>query len=275
MRFLDRPHEPDLFLRIAEPPIVRARLLFIHASLVHSEYYVPIAAEFARHGIETWLPDLRGHGWSGGTRGHTRDWHEPIDDVVFVWRAMKATGPKPMSLIGGESYGALLSYWAVRAHGLDPDGALFLSPAFGLNFHVSELTGWLLTHLAWPIAGRVRPPLRLPVEGVTEDPAIRRIFERDPSCKRRYTLGFLLHLLATQDRVPKPDTDWRTKTLSLLSAHDPITNNDVSRAVFGENPEVTWRVSETGLHSIVADRPDWVVGQFVAWLRQWAPLFLA
>jgi alpha-beta hydrolase superfamily lysophospholipase len=54
---------------VVRPHITRERLLF---STVYSDYYLSLALRLARHGIETWLPDLRGHGHSAGQRGHTR-----------------------------------------------------------------------------------------------------------------------------------------------------------------------------------------------------------
>jgi alpha-beta hydrolase superfamily lysophospholipase len=266
-RFLDRPNAPDLFVRIVRPAAPAARLLFVHASLVHSEYYLPLASQLARFGIETWLPDLRGHGRSAGTRGHTQDWREPVQDVDAVWQAMQAAGPVPLKLAGGESYGAFVTYCAIRFGGLAPDGAVFLSPAFGLHFHPSPLAWWLLTRGAWPAAGRVRPLLALPVGDVAADPAVRRMIDRDPLCNRRYTLGFLLHLLWMQRRVPKPDPDWRTPTLVLLSEGDPVVDNAATRAVFADNAVVAARVGGTGHHSLVADHSAWVVEALAEWIR--------
>ncbi len=266
LRFLDRPDAPDLFLRIVRPAAPSVRLLFMHASLVHSEYYLPFAAQLARFGIETWLPDLRGHGRSAGTRGHTQAWRDPVQDVAAAWRAMCAEGPPALSLAGGESYGAFVTYCAIRSGDIAPDAAVFLSPAFGLHFHPSRLTWSLLSRLAWPAAGWVRPLLALPVGKVADNAAVRRMIDRDPLCNRRYTLGFLLHLLAAQRRVPVPDLDWRTRTLLLLSAEDPIVDNGASRAVFAGNAAVVSAVGTTGFHSLVADESPWLVEHLTQWI---------
>jgi len=269
--FLDRANEPDLFVRVVKPSALRARLLFTHASLVHSEYYLPMAVRLAEAGIECWLPDLRGHGRSGGSRGHTRAWSEPVRDVVAVFEAMRAAGPCPLLLTGGESYGALLTYDAIRSGAIVCDGVALLSPAFGLHFHPSPVTWWLLTRLAWPWAGRVRPLAPLTFSGVTEDPMVRRYIERDKLCNRHYSLGFLLHMMTAQKRVPHPDRDWTVATLLLLSAHDPITDNAVTQSVFAASPDVTCHVSEAGLHSLVADHPDWVVDRLLDWAETLKP----
>ena len=266
VHYLRHDDGPDLFVRVVRPPSAHTRLLFVHASLVHSEYYLPLAFGLAMHGVETWLPDLRGHGRSGGTRGHTRDWFDPVRDVTAVWAAMQERGRATRTFLGGESYGALTSYLAIRSRNVDPDGAVFLSPAFGLHFRPSPLLWWLLTRCAWPVAGWVRPLRRLPVEGVTRSATVRRIIESDPLCNRRYTLGFLLHLMATQRRVPHPDPDWQLPSLLVTSSGDPITDNTASRDVLGSSSAVTWHECAGSLHSLVADDPDTVVGIVIAWL---------
>ena len=272
VRFLDRPDAPDLFVRIVKPAAPRVRLLFTHASLVHSEYYLPLAVRLARFGIETWLPDLRGHGRSTGVRGHTQAWRDPVQDVAAAWRAMCAAGPAALNLAGGESYGAFVTYCAIRSGDMAPDGAVLASPAFGLHFHPSRLTWLVLSRAAWPAAGWVRPLRALPVGKVAENEDVRRMIDRDPLCNRRYTLGFLLHLLAAQRRVPVPDPDWRTRTLLCLSADDPIVDNGASRAVFAGNAAVASVVGATGFHSLVADESPWLVEHLTKWIDTLKPV---
>lgn len=59
VRFVRAPGHPPLFVRQVTPKAARARLLFLHGSLVHSEYDLPWALALAFAGFEVWLPDLR------------------------------------------------------------------------------------------------------------------------------------------------------------------------------------------------------------------------
>ncbi len=263
--FLDRPGEPDLFLRRVRPPEPRARLLLLHASLVHSEYYVPFALRLAALGIESWLPDLRGHGRSAGPRGYTRSWSEALADAEWTFAAMTRDTDLP-AWAGGESYGGLLAYSAVKAGLLHPSACVFLSPAFGIFYRPSPTVWWLLERIGLPAFGRLRPLRALPAEGITEDPAVGRAFQRDPLCNRRYTLAFLLQMMVEQRRLKFPDPDWDIQTLMLLSGGDPITDNAVSRGIFAGNQAVEVREAKGGLHSLVADKPAWAAAQIGAWL---------
>jgi len=263
--FMDRPGAPDLFLRRVRPPKPQARLMLLHASLVHSEYYVPFALRLAALGIESWLPDLRGHGRSAGSRGYTRSWRESLMDAEWTFAAMRRDTDLP-AWAGGESYGGLVAYSAVKAGLIAPSACLFLSPAFGIYYRPSRSTWWVLRNIGLPVFGRLRPLRALPAEGITEDPAVGRAFARDPMCNRRYTLAFLLRMMVEQRSLTVPDPTWRIPSLVLLSQGDPITDNAVSRGLFAGNRLVEVREAEGGLHSLVADKPAWAAGQVADWL---------
>jgi alpha-beta hydrolase superfamily lysophospholipase len=239
--------------------------MLLHASLVHSEYYVPFAVRLAAYGVESWLPDLRGHGRSAGVRGHSRTWDEVLSDVGWTFAAMTRDSDLP-AIAGGESYGALLAYSAVKRGLITPGACLFMSPAFGIFYRPSPAVWWLLRQVGLPVLGHLRPLRTLPAEGITRDPAIARALARDPLCNRRYTLGFLLRMMIEQHSLDLPDQSWTTPALVLLSEEDPITDNDVSRALFAENPAVQVRSASGGLHSLVADQPLWAASEVGRWL---------
>ena len=268
--FLDRPHAPDLFVRRVRPSVPRARLLLLHASLVHSEYYVPFALHLAALGIETWLPDLRGHGRSAGERGYTRTWADAVEDAKWSFEAMAAGADVPV-WAGGESYGALVAYTATRSGAIDPAACLFLSPAFSIFYRPSARVWWLLRQVGLPVFGRVRPLHALTAAGITLDPAVARALARDRLCNRRYTLAFLLRMMVEQRGLEVPDNSWRTPSLVLLSEGDPITDNKVSRAMFDGNPAVEVRSTAGALHSLVADQPRWAAAQVADWLAGGGP----
>ncbi len=267
--FLDRPHAPDLFLRRVRPPEPIARLLLLHASLVHSEYYVPFALRLAALGIETWLPDLRGHGRSAGERGHTRTWADAVADARTSFAAMAEDAEVPL-WAGGESYGALVAYSAAHVGAIDPAACLLLSPAFSIFYKPSARVWWLLRQVGLPVFGRVRPWRALPAEGITLDPTVARALARDRLCNHRYTLAFLLRMMVEQRGLEIPDKAWRIPSLVLLSEGDPITDNKVSQAMFDGNPAVEVRSAAGALHSLVADQPRWAAAQVANWLARGA-----
>jgi hypothetical protein len=91
---------------------------------------------------------------------------------------MHAAEPVALSLAGGESYGAFVTYCTISSGDIAPAAAAFLSPAFGLHFQPSHLAWLPLTRGLWPAAGWARPLLALPVGKVAENEDVRRMIDR-------------------------------------------------------------------------------------------------
>jgi alpha-beta hydrolase superfamily lysophospholipase len=92
-----------------------------------------MAEQLAQHyNIATYLFDIRGHGRSGGPRGHVVDpssiWHDVRTALEYVQKSL----PGLPVFVGGHSGGAsmLLNYqlWQGKK---DPQGYFFVVPAFG------------------------------------------------------------------------------------------------------------------------------------------------
>jgi len=273
-RFLTRPGAPPLFVRTvvgARAP-ARAYLLLVHASMVHSEYYLPLAAGLAEAGIAVWLPDLRGHGRSGGVRGHVRDWREHVQDVHDAFSAMTAlSAPGTPCLLAGESYGGLVAYLALKPGALAgppiaPTAAALLSPALGLAHRLSTAQRWWLTRVGHPLFPRLRPPRPLSHVGISQDPYLGQLIDADSMTSRRYTLGFLVNLLDAQQWLTTPPVPGPFPILALLSAGDEVCDNEVPLALFARQPSVTTRILPAPRHSLVADLPDRLLTELFAFV---------
>lgn len=273
-RFLTRPTAPPLFVRTvgeAQAP-ARAHLLMVHASMVHSEYYLPIAAGLAEAGIAVWLPDLRGHGRSGGVRGHVRSWREHVEDVHDAFSAMTAlSAPGTPCLLAGESYGGLVAYLALKPGALAgpairPTAVMLLSPALGLAHPLSAGKRWWLSRVGHPLLPRLRPIRPLSHVGISQDPALGQLIDADPMASRRYTLGFLVNLLEAQEWLTIPPLPGPVPMLALLSAGDEVCDNRIPLTLFAQHPSVTTRILPAPRHSLVADLPDQLLTELLTFL---------
>ena len=83
------PDGIDIALRVIEPAgEVFATALVLHGNGLHSGYYVPFAKLLAAHGVRVVLMDRRGHGMSGGERGHVDVRTQYADDLVVCMDAL-------------------------------------------------------------------------------------------------------------------------------------------------------------------------------------------
>ncbi len=257
----------SLYIRTIDVPHPVGEILFLHASAVHSDFYVPLAIRLAQAKIRVWLPDLRGHGRSFGVRGHIRSFDDYVHDTTRVWHHFRDTAPYPVpTLIGGESLGGLIACIAAQ-HAIQPDGVFLTSPALALHFDWPPMA----TRLLWRfqhLVGRVHPLLPLPLRGVTHHPQITDLITRDPLTTRYYTLAFLIQLLHTQHRQLRPE-QISCPSLAIFSNEDPIIDAVKSSTLLAEtllNGQIQFE--HGAQHSLVADAPDRLVAAFLNWYHQ-------
>lgn len=87
----------------------RAAVLVVHGLGEHSGRYAELASHLSRERISVFVPDLRGHGLSGGSRGHVESFEDYLDDVDLVLAAAAArAGGAPLFLLG-HSLGGLIA----------------------------------------------------------------------------------------------------------------------------------------------------------------------
>lgn len=262
--------EPALFLRIVCPRAPDAILVLIHGSMVHSEYYLPIAVALAERGIAVALPDLRGHGRSEGRRGHAVRTQEHVADTVRILRKAQALFPDVPLAAGGESYGGLIAYLAAATA---PEGvalrALVISaPAFALRARPTPpLMAWL-RRLARIMPG-VYLPVRLNLAGVSSRPDVETISERDPLIVHQYTLGFYVGLVDAQEQAQEQARTGRLPpTLALLGGQDRVTDNRVTEELLGCLPGSHVRTYPDDLHGVLGEDPPRTAADIAGFLAQ-------
>jgi alpha-beta hydrolase superfamily lysophospholipase len=250
---LGGPGGTALFVRCIIPDAPWASLVLVHGSMVHSEYYLPLALALAESGVATFLPDLRGHGRSDGLRAHVAEFRHHVDDARSVLAYVRQVLDVPAHL-GGESYGGLIAFLA--AAGADraeaPASVVMAAPAFALRAQVPPR---LRTSLR--LVGQAVPALRLPVymhlTGVSRRPDLDRLAARDPLLNRQYTIGFFCELLRAQEAARATARDVRVPCLALLGGDDRVTDNEATRAVLAQAPYARSRLYPDFMHAVLSE----------------------
>jgi alpha-beta hydrolase superfamily lysophospholipase len=121
-----------LHLRAWPLPDARATLLVSHGLGEHGGRYAALAADLARRGMQVYAPDHRGHGLSGGSRGHVARFGEFVRDLEAVRAHVAAASPAPMFLLG-HSLGGLIAIRHLQSHPEAPfRGAVLSAPLLGV-----------------------------------------------------------------------------------------------------------------------------------------------
>ena len=149
------PHEHTLHAADGCPLFVRRymaagagessrTMILIHGACQHGGRYDQAAKFFAVGGWNVLVPDLRGHGLSGGERTHIGDFSQYVGDLELIQRRFHCDGRRTVFL--GHSMGGLV---AIRFAQLFPErlaAAALLSPLLAARRRIA----------AWKVAlGRV------------------------------------------------------------------------------------------------------------------------
>lgn len=161
VRSIDAADGVALLYRAWEVDDPRARVHIVHGLGEHGGRHAPLAGALVARGISCYAADLRGHGVSGGRRGHVGRFDEYIDDLARLERELP--GDVPAFLLG-HSLGGLIALRAAETGQAGQLTGLILSaPALGL---AGAAPWWRRPAVA--VLSRVAPTTALP-NGIDPD----------------------------------------------------------------------------------------------------------
>ena len=121
----------------------RAIFAIAHGIGEHSTRYAHVAEHLARFGFTVWACDLRGHGKSGGKRGHVESFDDYVADVGQLIRIAKDhyTGIKVFLM--GHSLGGLIASYFTEKHPNELDGLIASAPSLKEKMKLSPVKTFL------------------------------------------------------------------------------------------------------------------------------------
>jgi alpha-beta hydrolase superfamily lysophospholipase len=188
----------------------KGTILVAHGYGEHSGRYGNLVDEVVPRGFAVYALDLRGHGRSGGQRGHVRRFAEFVADLhAFRVRVEEDQRGKPLMLLG-HSMGGLIAVHYVLAHGQGLAGAVLSSPALGLHNGPSRILVWLGRALSL-VAPRTSFKGNVDPQFLSRDPSVGRAYAADPLVHSRASARFftefsqamrIAHQWGAQIRLP-------------------------------------------------------------------------
>lgn len=244
----------------AEP---RAALLLMHGIAEHSGRYEHVGEAFVADGIDTLSFDLKGHGESGGRRGHVDSFDDFIDDVADLLDERRELGV-PVVLMG-HSLGGLIAATAVVRGRAEPDLLILSAPALD-----AQVPGWQRVLAA--TTGRFLPTFTIKNDfdgsRLSRDDAVGAAYRDDPLRTRvssaRLGSSVFAAMASTSsalDRITVP-------TYVLHGTADRLVPVDATEG-FERLPGAT-RVLHDGLRHECLNEPEQaeVIAGILGWLDQ-------
>ncbi|HEU0302262.1 MAG TPA: alpha/beta hydrolase [Longimicrobium sp.] len=250
----------------------RAVLLVSHGLGEHGGRYAALAEELAELGVTVHAVDHRGHGRSGGARGHVARFDELVRDFESFRAEIAARHPAevPVFLLG-HSMGGLIAIRHLQTHPQDGwRGAILSAPLLGVAVQAPR----------WKVAlsglfSRIMP--RLPFHNEIET----SLLSTAPGYDEAYRADALLHntitprlytemLAAIEAAFARPDSV-RVPLLVLAPTADRVVLPEaVARWASACPGEVQVRryegfqhesLNEKDRHLVVADVAEWLRGR--------------
>ena len=247
----------------------RGTIVLVHGGGEHSGRYEETAKRLNREGFSVVAPDLRGHGRSGGQRGHILRFEEYLEDVAGCLQTHVPTDQRPPILLGHSLGGLVCTYYAI-ASPATIRCLVLSSPLWGLNVPVPS---W--KHAVARSLSAVRPSFAMtrPTsagEVLSHDPQVGTRYLNDPLVHFKVSCRFYTEMRRHLEQLPRVLPQLTVPVLVLQAGDDRIASADATRQLFPLVGSAKKRliVYEGFYHEILneVDR-ERVIQDLVSWLR--------
>ncbi len=181
LKFFAQGWEPD--------KKTKAAVALVHGLGEHTGRYAHVGETFSKAGYALMGFDLRGHGRSGGPRGHTPSADAYVRDIDLLLQHVRERYPGLPVFLYGHSLGAILVlYYSLRRRpnleGVISSGAALHSDLESQKFKLA------LAQILGMIAPTATVPSGLDTSKLSHDPEVERLYRADPLVHDRASLAF-------------------------------------------------------------------------------------
>ncbi len=258
-------------------PACRGVVTVVHGYAEHAGRYGEVLAALDAAGYASHLLDLRGHGRSGGVRGHVLRFEDYLDDLDLFRQRIDvletppqppAPGLQPPRILFGHSLGGLIALRYVL-HRPDAFDALAVSSPF---LQPTMELPWVKVKLA-AVAAQLSPTLLIKSDidaaWLSHDPAVVAAYQDDPLVFKTLNPRWFFEVRRAQQEVRERAGEIRLPVLMLHGGADPIADPQATRRVFERLASADKRLEVYPglLHEILNEvERARVVADLVAWL---------
>jgi len=249
----------------------KAAIQIVHGLGEHGGRYQNYVDYFVPRGYALFAADTRGHGRSGGPRGHAPSYDALMDDIgAFLARVRAEQSNRKVVLLGHSLGGNLALNFALRR----PQG-LSAVIATGPWLQLPKQPSGLLVALAHVLA-RLAPAIAISNQlddgGLSRDPAVAASYTQDPLVHDRISAKMYVECAAAAAWALKHAGDLTLPALLLHGGDDRLTSVKGTRQFWktANKPQVEHREypgmyheihNDLGKEAVFKDIEDWLTGR--------------
>ncbi len=250
----------------------RAVVCLVHGLGEHTGRYAHVAAALNEAGYAVLGCDLRGHGKSGGPRGHTPSYDTLMDDTGrLLDEAAERYSGKPRFLYGHSLGGNLvLNYTLKRKPQLA--GVVATSPLIRTT-NPAPAVKITLGKLMYKLQPGMTMANGIPLDSLAHDPEIGRAYANDPLVHNKISARLALDMLQAGEWALAHAAEFPLPLLLVHGSADEITSAAATQEFAGKvRGDCTLKIWD-GFYHETHNEPEKaeVLGFMIDWLRSHTP----
>ena len=253
------------------PKKPKAILVIAHGIGEHGGRYAHVADYFIKRGFVVWACDLRGHGKSGGKRGHIDSFDDYLADVGQMIRIAKDHYPGIKVFLMGHSLGGLIAPYYAEKHPGELDGLIASGIALREKMQISPVKVFLAKALSG-IMPSFTSGTGLDPKLLSHDQEVVRKYVEDPMVHKVATSRWFTEYRRVQDETMRMAEKLTLPCLILQAGADGIIDPAVATEFYKRVPssDKTLKVydgfyheslNEIGKETVLADIDGWLAAR--------------
>jgi alpha-beta hydrolase superfamily lysophospholipase len=246
----------------------RAVLALVHGLGEHIGRYESLGRALARHHYVLAGFDLRGHGRSGGRRGHTPSYAALMDDIAdFVGQLAARYPGRPLFLYGHSLGGNLVLNFVLRRRP-DAMGAIVSSPWLRVAFEPPPFR-ILLARILNGIAPAISQEWGLESTSLSHELDVVEAYDADPLVHGRISVRMYVEASEAGRWAIEHAADFPIPLLLMHGTADEVTSVDASREFAHRGPAwITWHPWKDLYHEVHNEKSrQMVLKSILTWLE--------
>jgi alpha-beta hydrolase superfamily lysophospholipase len=207
----------------APRPQGSALVVLMHGYGEHCRRYDELAEYLATRGHGVFQLDARGHGRSGGQRGHIGDYSEYVGDLQAFVAEVALRYPQRARFLLGHSNGGLVAIRAVQLGLVGLHGLVLSSPLLDLQPRRKPVPEAVARWLSWAL-GRLPLPNGIHARDLTHDEAIKDAHASDRWVQRWATPRWYWSMIETGRLALADAASVSLPLLAVTGELDPIVD---------------------------------------------------
>jgi len=221
-----------IFYRQIQAAPERGRILIAHGLGEHSGRYHHVMERLLKKGLSVWAMDHRGHGQSGGKRGHIQRFDQYIEDLQQMMKLVRKDMPENMKcFLLGHSMGGLIVLNYAEKHPHMIEGVIASSPGLAPADKIPVIKG-----AAGRIMSKIWPamPLNNEVDSrfLSHDTKVVSDYDNDPLVHPWVTARWFTEYVDAMADTIRSAPSIKPPILMQVAGDDHLVSPEASRNFF-------------------------------------------